>query len=72
MSYCPFKKNALFKTRYNGLVEYESQRIAQVDHVFGECDGSRCMAYSGGECALLKNPVAIRLTDDGDGYGYNC
>ena len=61
MSYCPFKKISQFKTRYNGLVEYESQRIAQVDHVFGECDGSRCMAYDSddGSCKLMRVPHTI-------------
>ena len=71
-SYCPFKKSTAFKTKYGSLIEYESQRVALTDIYFGQCEGSRCMAYDDGECLLLKNPVAIKLTDDGDGYGYNC
>lgn len=68
MSYCPFKKNTQFKTRYNGLVEYESQRIAQVDQVFGECDGSRCMAYDSddGSCKLMRAPHTI--VDNSGGF----
>lgn len=61
MSYCPFKKKVIFKNRYGSMIEYENQRIAQTDSFFGECDGSRCMAYDSddGSCKLMRVPHTI-------------
>ena len=43
------------------MIEYENQRIAQTDSFFGECDGSRCMAYDSddGSCKLMRVPHTI-------------
>ena len=67
-SYCPFKKSTAFQTKYGSLIEYESQRVALTDIYFGQCEGSKCMAYDSddGTCKLMRMPHATIIDNSGE------